>query len=57
VTAALVNVDRLERVMLEFPSTAIAEPVLEDLVRLILGLGSAFLKRGRLAGRRGRASG
>ncbi len=57
VSVALVNVDRLERVTLEFPSTAIEEPVLEDLVRLILGRDSAFLKRGRLAGLRGRASG
>jgi len=57
VTAALVNVDRLERVALEFSSTAIDESVLEDLVRLILGRDSAFLKRGRLAGLRGRASG
>ena len=57
VTVALVNVDRLERVTLEFPSTAIEEPVLEDLVRLILGSDSAFLKRGRLAGLRGRTSG
>jgi len=56
VTVALVNVDRLERVTLEFPSTAIEEPVLEDLVRLILGRGAAFLKRGRLAGLHGRAS-
>jgi hypothetical protein len=55
VTVALVNVDRLERVTLEFPSTAIEEPVLEDLVRLILGRDSAFLKRGRLAGLRGQA--
>ena len=46
VTVALVNVDRLERVTLEFPSTAIEEPILEDLVRLILGRDSAFLKRG-----------
>jgi hypothetical protein len=56
-TVTLVNVDRLERVTLEFPSTAIEEPVLEDLVRLILGSDSAFLKRGRLAGLRGRTSG
>ena len=53
VTVGLVNVDRLERVTLEFPSTAIEEPALEDLVRLILGRDSAFLKRGRLAGLRG----
>ena len=57
VTVALVNVDRLERVTLEFPSAAIDEPVLEDLVRLILGPDSAFLKQGRLAGLRARASG
>ena len=49
-TVALVNVDRLERITLEFPSAAIEEPVLEDLVRLILGRDSAFLKRGRLVG-------
>jgi hypothetical protein len=54
VTVALVNVDRLEHVTLEFASTAIEEPVLEDLVRLILGRESAFLKHGRLAGLRGR---
>jgi hypothetical protein len=57
VTVALANVDRLERVTLEFPSTAIEESVLEDLVRLILGRDSTFLKRGRLAGLRARASG
>ena len=57
VTVALVNVDRLEGVTLEFPSTAIEESLLEDLVRLMLGSASAFLKRGRLAGLRGRASG
>ena len=57
VTVALINVDRLDRVTLEFPSTAIEEPVLEDLVRLMLGRDSGFLKRGRLAGLHGRASG
>ena len=57
VTVVLVNVDRLERVTLEFPNTAIEEPALEDLVRLILGRDSAFLKRARLAGLRGRTSG
>jgi hypothetical protein len=50
VTVALVNVDRLERVTLEFHSNAIEEPVLEDLVRLILGHDSAFLRRAPLAG-------
>jgi hypothetical protein len=50
VTVALANVDRLERVTLEFSSTAIEEAVLEDLVRLILGRDSAFLRRAPLAG-------
>ena len=44
------NVDRLERVTLEFPSSAIEEAVLEDLVRLMLGRDSAFLRRAPLAG-------
>ena len=57
VTVALVNVDRLERVTLEFHSTAIDESVLEDLVRLILGRDSAFLRRARLAGLHTQASG
>ena len=57
VTMALVNVDRLERVTLEVPCTIIEEPVLEDLVRLILGRDSAFLRRAPLAGLHGRASG
>lgn len=50
VTVALVNVDRLDRVTLEFHSSAIEELVLEDLVRLILGRDSAFLRRAPLAG-------
>jgi hypothetical protein len=54
VTVALANVDRLERVTLEFHSKAIEEPVLEDLVRLILGRDSAFLQRAPLAGLHGR---
>ncbi len=57
VAVALVNVDRLERVTLEFASPDIDEPTLEDLVRLILGRDSAFLKRVPLAGLHGRASG
>jgi len=56
VTVALVNVDRLERVALEFASNQIEEPVLEDLVRLMLGRDSAFLKRAPLAGLHARAS-
>jgi hypothetical protein len=56
ITVALANVDRLERVTLEFHSNAIEEPVLEDLVRLILGRDSAFLRRAPVAGLRGKAS-
>jgi hypothetical protein len=52
VTVALTNVDRLDRVTLEFESSAIEESVLEDLVRLILGRDSAFLRRAPLAGLR-----
>jgi hypothetical protein len=50
VTVALFNVDRLDRVTLEFHSTAIEEPVLEDLVRLTLGRDPTFLRRAPLAG-------
>ena len=57
VTVALANVDRLERVTLEFHSNAIEEPVLEDLVRLILGRDSAFLRRAPLAGLHGKPAG
>jgi hypothetical protein len=57
VTVALFNVDRLERVALEFASSAIDEPVLEDLVRLMLGRHSAFLRRAPLAGLRRRTLG
>ena len=52
VTVALFNVDRLDRVSLEFQSTAIDEPVLEDLVRLVLGHDSSFLRRAPLSGLR-----
>jgi hypothetical protein len=52
VTVALVNVDRLDRVTLEFHSNDIEEPILEDLVKLILGRDSAFLHRAPLAGMR-----
>jgi len=57
VTVVLVNVDRLERLTLEFPSTAIEESVLEELVRLILGRDSAFMKHARFAGLQGQPSG
>jgi hypothetical protein len=54
VLVTLVNVDRLDRVTLEFHSNKIEDPVLEDLVRLILGRDSAFLRRAPLAGLHGR---
>lgn len=50
VAATLRNVDRLEAVMLEFPSEGLGEGALEDLVRLILGEANAFLLRAPLAG-------
>ena len=56
VRVLLVNVDRLDRVTLEFHSNAIEEPVLEDLVRLMLGHDAAFLRRAPLAGLHGRPS-
>ena len=49
--------ERMERDVLEFPSTAIDETALEDLLRLMLGRDSAFLKLAPLAGLHGRASG
>ena len=57
VTVALFNVDRLAQVTLEFHSTSIDEPVLEDLVRLMLGRDSAFLRRAPLAALHGTAAG
>jgi hypothetical protein len=56
VRVLLVNVDRLDRVTLEFHSNAIEDPVLEDLVRLMLGRDSAFLRRAPLAGLHGQSS-
>jgi len=50
VTVTLVNVDRLDRVTLEFHSQAIDDTVLEDLVRFILGRDDRFLHRAPLAG-------
>lgn len=50
VPITLVNVDRFDRITLEFHSNMIEEPVLEDLVKLILGRDSAFLRRAPLAG-------
>ena len=57
VQVSLVNVDRFDRVSLEFQSLAIDEPVLEDLVRLILGRSDAFLHRAPLVGVLGKPSG
>jgi hypothetical protein len=54
VRVALANVDRLDRITLEFHSNAIEVPVLEDLVRLILGRDSTFLRQAPLAGLHGR---
>lgn len=50
VAIELFNVDRFDRVTLEFHSKDIEEPVLEDLVKLILGRDAAFLRRAPLAG-------
>jgi len=50
VQISLLNVDRLERVSLAFQSAAINETVLEDLVRLVLGRSTAFLRRAPLIG-------
>jgi hypothetical protein len=50
VLVTLENVDRFDRVTLAFPSEAISEASLEDLIRLILGENSAFLHRAPLAG-------
>src|SRR6187401_517331 len=43
VTVPLVNVDRFDRVSLEFHSQSIDEPVLDDLLKFILGRDSSFL--------------
>lgn len=56
VLVSLANVDRLDRVTLEFHSNAIDEALLEDLLRLILGRDTTFLHRAPLAGLHGRPS-
>jgi hypothetical protein len=56
ITVVLVNVDRFDRVALEFPSRSIDDDVLEDLVRLILGRDDSFLHRAPLAGVHGKVS-
>jgi hypothetical protein len=53
VTVRLVNVDRFDRVSLEFHSQSIEESVLDDLVKFILGRDSSFLRRAPLAGLHG----
>jgi hypothetical protein len=50
VSAMLRNVDRFEPVTLAFAPPEIAEPALEDLVRLMMGEANSFLKRAPLAG-------
>ena len=50
VTAPLVNVDRFDRVTLEFASRDIDDSLLDDLIRFVLGRESTFLRRARLAG-------
>ena len=50
VSAMLRNVDRFEPVTLAFAPSEIAEPALEDLVRLMMGEANSFLKRAPLAG-------
>lgn len=50
VPVTLVNVDRFDRVALQFESRAIDEAMLEDLVRLMLGRSDAFLRRAPLVG-------
>jgi hypothetical protein len=50
VTITMVNVDRFDRVSLAFPSRSIDEPILEDLIRFMLGRDMAFLGRAPLTG-------
>lgn len=52
-----VNVDRFDRVSLEFDSRSIDEPMLEDLVRFILGRSDALLHRAPLVGIHGKPFG
>lgn len=50
ISCAMTNVDRFDRVTLEFHSTAIDEHVLDELLHFILGRDSNFLRRAPLAG-------
>ena len=53
VNVALSNVDRFDRVALEFHSNAIDDAILDDLLKFILGRDTAFLRRAPLAGLHG----
>ncbi|MFO1414854.1 MAG: hypothetical protein U1F10_13280 [Burkholderiales bacterium] len=53
VTVPLVNVDRFDRVSLEFHSQHIDEGILDDLLKFILGRDQNFLRRAPLAGLHG----
>lgn len=50
VNVALSNVDRFDRVALEFHSNAIDDAILDDLLKFILGRDGVFLRRAPLAG-------
>jgi hypothetical protein len=53
VTVPLVNVDRFDRVSLEFHSQHIDDAILDDLLKFILGRDQSFLRRAPLAGLHG----
>ena len=57
VQITFINVDRFDRVSLEFDSRSIDEPMLEDLVRFVLGRSDAFLHRAPLVGVHGKPYG
>jgi hypothetical protein len=57
VTLTLINADRFDRVSLAFKSNSIRETLLEDVMKFILGIDSALLRRGPLAGIHGQARG
>jgi hypothetical protein len=54
VQVTLRNVDRFESVSLDFRGDAVDEPMLEDMLRFILGESNTFLRRAPLAGMRRR---
>ena len=57
VRISFINVDRFDRVSLAFDSRSIDEPMLEDLVRFILGRGDNLLHRAPLVGVHGKPFG